>query len=327
ARVSGLSWGRWGRVVGIVWSCGEVQELGDVVLQVVAGKTGEWVNSARLNWEGKDRGIVWDIYIVGPCDGQAQVWKSQRSVHGQAKVKSWKLLESCGVHIITFTTTQLILLVERRYPLLRFTLDQMLNAVRLRVEEQSEMSLELLSTIPKKESDEVIKSSVEYFVPILSESKDTSGSDRGDVDEINAFDNPSDFKDGYYDLEGDVLYLESLLSDETTPNFPPEVFLDRDPISLSDINDLQIMVKVFNPVRWRFVIPPISTLISRRYGVIQAEDSHKNKLFSGGLPQNLKTLVLVVLSIVHSRDSLWLSKEHIEVLLVLWGNRLLIPDG
>nr|GEZ08182.1 RNA-directed DNA polymerase, eukaryota [Tanacetum cinerariifolium] len=64
--------------------------------------------------------------------------------HGQAKVKSWKLLESCGVYIITFTTTQLILLVERRYPLSRFTLDQMLNALRLRVEEQTEMSLELL---------------------------------------------------------------------------------------------------------------------------------------------------------------------------------------
>nr|GEY19348.1 hypothetical protein [Tanacetum cinerariifolium] len=77
-------------------------------------------------------------------DGQAQVWKSQRTVYGQANVKSWKLLESCGVHIITFTTTQLILLVERRYPFLRFTLDQMLNVVRLRVEEQSEMSLELL---------------------------------------------------------------------------------------------------------------------------------------------------------------------------------------
>nr|GEX25459.1 hypothetical protein [Tanacetum cinerariifolium] len=39
----------------------------------------------------------------------------------------------------------LILLVERRYPLLRFILDQMLNAVRLQVEEQSEMSLELIS--------------------------------------------------------------------------------------------------------------------------------------------------------------------------------------
>nr|GEU99688.1 hypothetical protein [Tanacetum cinerariifolium] len=78
-------------------------------------------------------------------DGQAQVWKNQRTVHGQARVKSWKLLESCSVHIITFTTTQVIFLVERRYPLTRFTLDQMLNAVRLRVEEHNEMALELLS--------------------------------------------------------------------------------------------------------------------------------------------------------------------------------------
>nr|GEX83486.1 hypothetical protein [Tanacetum cinerariifolium] len=77
-------------------------------------------------------------------DEQAQVWKNQRSIHGQAKVKSWKLLESCGVHIVTFSTTQLILLVKRRYPLSRFTLDQMLNAVRLRVEEESKMSLDLL---------------------------------------------------------------------------------------------------------------------------------------------------------------------------------------
>nr|GEZ65870.1 hypothetical protein [Tanacetum cinerariifolium] len=45
-------------------------------------------------------------------DGQAQVWKNPRTVHGQARVKSWKLLESCGVHIITFTTTQLILLIK-----------------------------------------------------------------------------------------------------------------------------------------------------------------------------------------------------------------------
>nr|GEX24395.1 retrovirus-related Pol polyprotein from transposon TNT 1-94 [Tanacetum cinerariifolium] len=29
-------------------------------------------------------------------DIHAQIWKNQRSVHGQVKVKSWKLLESCG---------------------------------------------------------------------------------------------------------------------------------------------------------------------------------------------------------------------------------------
>nr|GEV32288.1 hypothetical protein [Tanacetum cinerariifolium] len=77
-------------------------------------------------------------------DALAQVWNNQRTIHGHAKVKSWKLLESCGVHIITFRTTQVILLVERRYPLSRFTLDQMLNVVSLQVEEESEVSLELL---------------------------------------------------------------------------------------------------------------------------------------------------------------------------------------
>nr|GFA29108.1 hypothetical protein [Tanacetum cinerariifolium] len=82
--------------------------------------------------------------MFGRPDGQDQVWMNQRSVHGQAKVKSWKLLESCGVHIVALTTTQLIMLIERRYPLSRFTLDQMLNIVQLRVEEHSEMSLKLI---------------------------------------------------------------------------------------------------------------------------------------------------------------------------------------
>nr|GEW75645.1 hypothetical protein [Tanacetum cinerariifolium] len=86
-------------------------------------------------------------YMFEKPDVQAQVWKNQRIVHGLAKVKSEKLLESCGVHIITLTSTQMILLVERRYPLTRFTLDQMLINVRLEVEEESEVSLELLRFI------------------------------------------------------------------------------------------------------------------------------------------------------------------------------------
>nr|GEW24741.1 hypothetical protein [Tanacetum cinerariifolium] len=56
-------------------------------------------------------------------------------------------------HIITFTTTQLILLVERRYPLTRFTLDQMLNNVRLEVEEESEVSLKLLRFIQQQHQE------------------------------------------------------------------------------------------------------------------------------------------------------------------------------
>nr|GEV99249.1 hypothetical protein [Tanacetum cinerariifolium] len=44
-------------------------------------------------------------YMFEKLDVQAQVWKNQRTVHGLKKVKSWRLLESSGVHIITFTTT------------------------------------------------------------------------------------------------------------------------------------------------------------------------------------------------------------------------------
>nr|GEV39675.1 putative ribonuclease H-like domain-containing protein [Tanacetum cinerariifolium] len=40
---------------------------------------------------------------------------------------------------------EMILLVERKYPLTRFTLEQMLNNVRLEVKEESEMSLKMLS--------------------------------------------------------------------------------------------------------------------------------------------------------------------------------------
>nr|GEV28105.1 copia protein [Tanacetum cinerariifolium] len=55
-------------------------------------------------------------------DGQDAIWKIQNNVYGQALVKGWKLLTSCGVHIISLTTTKFILLVERRYPLSKFTL-------------------------------------------------------------------------------------------------------------------------------------------------------------------------------------------------------------
>nr|GEZ31122.1 hypothetical protein [Tanacetum cinerariifolium] len=96
---------------------------------------------------------------------------------------------------------------------------------------------------------------------------------RGNVDEIN------DFKDDYYDSEGNILYLESLLSDDTTPNLPQEVFLDRDPKSLSDepnINDLMTEDKIFDlGIHDQNVFP---TYVS------QARDSHKNKRFSGGNP-------------------------------------------
>nr|GFA26261.1 hypothetical protein [Tanacetum cinerariifolium] len=65
-------------------------------------------------------------------DGQDALWRNQQTVYGQALVKSWKLLTSCGVHIITFTTTSFVLLVEKRYPLSKFTLEQLVNVAKLK---------------------------------------------------------------------------------------------------------------------------------------------------------------------------------------------------
>ncbi|GJS32943.1 hypothetical protein Tco_0531325 [Tanacetum coccineum] len=76
----------------------------------------------------------------------------------------------------------------------------------------------------------------------------------GDIDEIDAFLDivvSTNIVNDYYDSEGDIIYLESLLIKDTTPNLPPDVFLDHDPRSLKDKldkDDLKSMVKVFDPI-------------------------------------------------------------------------------
>ncbi|GKB96803.1 reverse transcriptase domain-containing protein [Tanacetum coccineum] len=53
-----------------------------------------------------------------------------------------------------------------------------------------------------------------------------------DIDEIDTFlamEVSSDFEEGYYDSEGDVIFLENLLNDDTTHNLAPEVISDHEP--------------------------------------------------------------------------------------------------
>ncbi|GJR58468.1 hypothetical protein Tco_1500630 [Tanacetum coccineum] len=67
----------------------------------------------------------------------------------------------------------------------------------------------------------------------------------GNIDKTNAFldiDISTDIEDKYHYWEGDILYLKSLLSNDTILTLPPKVFLDHNPRSLGDINDLKIMI-------------------------------------------------------------------------------------
>nr|GEU33607.1 ribonuclease H-like domain, reverse transcriptase, RNA-dependent DNA polymerase [Tanacetum cinerariifolium] len=107
----------------------------------------------------------------------------------------------------------------------------------LGTKELSSLEQTALENIKNKDSYDSNIDELDLLVTPLSDANDDECFDSGgDVDEIN------DFEDGYYDSEGDILYLESLLSDDTTPNLPPEVFLDRELKNLRDapIDDLMI---------------------------------------------------------------------------------------
>nr|GEX39217.1 hypothetical protein [Tanacetum cinerariifolium] len=84
--------------------------------------------------------------MFGELDGHDAIWRNQKSVHGLALVKRWKLLTSCGVHVIILLIVQLFLLVERRYRLSRFTLEQLVNVARLQVEKETKDQASLTKT-------------------------------------------------------------------------------------------------------------------------------------------------------------------------------------
>ncbi|GJS99114.1 reverse transcriptase domain-containing protein [Tanacetum coccineum] len=75
---------------------------------------------------------------------------------------------------------------------------------------------------------------------------------RGDNDEIDAFlaiEVPTYIEEGYYDSEGDVLYLERLLIVDTTHNLFSEVLFDHEPQCFKDESEfdtLKNMVKTFD---------------------------------------------------------------------------------
>ncbi|GJY48501.1 hypothetical protein Tco_0438457 [Tanacetum coccineum] len=84
---------------------------------------------------------------------------------------------------------------------------------------------EVLENIKSKESYvSNLDESALLVTPLSDANEDEYFDLGGDIDEINAFldmDISTDIEDGYHDSEGDIIYLESLLIDDTIPNLPP----------------------------------------------------------------------------------------------------------
>ncbi|GJY86283.1 hypothetical protein Tco_0500309 [Tanacetum coccineum] len=168
-----------------------------------------------------------------------------------------------------------------------------------------------------------------------------------------------DIEDDYHDSEGDIIYLESLLNNDTIPYLPPDVFLDHNPRSLKDEpdNDLKSMVKVFDPGIWEKKFSPTYvrlpfedrhyfslTFVIRIFLPCLTYSMDSSLLISSGSEDTIFDPGISVFScyslepVVSHRSGTFIldpfveipsgeSKVHIEVLSVLWGNRLPIPDG
>ncbi|GJZ77484.1 reverse transcriptase domain-containing protein [Tanacetum coccineum] len=94
---------------------------------------------------------------------------------------------------------------------------------------------EELEDIECKDSyDSNLDKSTFLVTPLSDSNKDeclTPGCDNDEIDAFLAIKVPTYIK-GYYDSEGDVTYLESLLCEDTTHNLYPEVFFDHEPPQL-----------------------------------------------------------------------------------------------
>nr|GEU44409.1 hypothetical protein [Tanacetum cinerariifolium] len=98
---------------------------------------------------------------------------------------------------------------------------------------------EVLENIESKDFyDSNLDESDLLVTPLFDANKDECFDSRGDVDEIN------DFEDGYYDSEGDILYLENFLNDDLVyrdPSIPAmsvasilDGFTDEPPLEKND---------------------------------------------------------------------------------------------
>ncbi|GKA15169.1 hypothetical protein Tco_0694916, partial [Tanacetum coccineum] len=118
------------------------------------------------------------------------------------------------------------------------------------------------SYVPKLDEPDLL------VTPIFDANEDEYFDPGGDIDEIDAFldiNDSTDVKDGYHDSEGDIIYLERLLINNTFPNLPSEVFLDHEPRSLKDEpnkDGLKSMVKVFDPGIYEKKISPTYVRLS-----------------------------------------------------------------
>ncbi|GJW03072.1 hypothetical protein Tco_1561928 [Tanacetum coccineum] len=93
-----------------------------------------------LKEEGYDKLLWGDLITLFEPSEEDEIWKAQQDY----TLISWRLFDSCGIHLLlTDTGITIHMLVERKYPLTQEMLSRMLSR-RLEVDHECEMAYELL---------------------------------------------------------------------------------------------------------------------------------------------------------------------------------------
>ncbi|GJX84034.1 hypothetical protein Tco_0333515 [Tanacetum coccineum] len=91
--------------------------------------------------------VLWvDFKVMFKLDIRSDVW---RNLQGY-RVTIWKLIDSSGVHFVTFENVHIFMLVEKRYPLTPITITNMLNN-KLQTDHHNEMCYQLLMLMVKQQ--------------------------------------------------------------------------------------------------------------------------------------------------------------------------------
>ncbi|GJV62360.1 hypothetical protein Tco_1468460 [Tanacetum coccineum] len=99
-----------------------------------------------------------------------------------------------------------------------------------------------------------------YDAPIDEAECFDPGGNNDEIDSFLAIEVPA-YSEGYFDSKGDVLYLESLLSNDTTHNLSPDLFFDHEPQHIENESDHVTFSPKSDPLHHEFTdelitIPP-----------------------------------------------------------------------
>nr|GEU36736.1 putative reverse transcriptase domain-containing protein [Tanacetum cinerariifolium] len=240
-----------------------------------------------------------------------------------------------GRAIVTFGRKRCWQVVRAGY---REYLENSSNAIAPEEPDNSlSMRDEHLSTILETESDEVIKSSVEDLVPILSESEDTSGSDSecvlpscDDFSPINVFEKKSvtfsnplfNSNDDFTSSDDESLSDEDVLEDDVKIYSNPLFKFDDEYIS-SDVNPL--FDELLEDIECKDSYD--SNLDESTFLVTPLSDSNEDEYFTKGddveilLHRNPSTPIMSVVSILEGLTSEPPLEENDD--LLIWNLRIM----